>query len=51
MLGNWWGGDQKIRNYAVLGSILPDIDALPYVFEPYYYWLDDRLLRLFGLIR
>lgn len=37
LLGNLWGGDRKIRNYAVLGSILPDVDALPYVFGPYYY--------------
>ncbi|MDB6036473.1 MAG: hypothetical protein JWM99_314 [Verrucomicrobiales bacterium] len=37
LLGNLWGGDRKIRNYAVLGSILPDVDALSYIFGPYYY--------------
>lgn len=39
MLGNLAGVDRRVRNYATIGAILPDIDALPYVFGPYYYGL------------
>lgn len=39
VLGNLAGVDRKVRNYAVIGAILPDIDAIPYVFGPYYYGL------------
>jgi hypothetical protein len=33
------GDDRRLRNYTVISAILPDIDALPYLFGPYYYGL------------
>jgi inner membrane protein len=39
ILGNVSKGDRKLRNYATIGAILPDIDAIPYVFGPYYFGL------------
>ena len=34
------GGDRKLRKWCVIGAILPDIDAIPYVFgaEVYARW-------------
>ena len=34
------GGDRKLRKWCVIGAILPDIDAIPYVFgaEAYARW-------------
>ena len=31
--------DRRVRNYVVVSAILPDIDAIPYVFGPVYYGL------------
>ncbi len=31
--------DRRLRNYIVIAAILPDIDALPYLFGAYYYGL------------
>ena len=39
VLGNAFANDRKVRAYAVIGAILPDIDAIPYIFGPYYYGL------------
>ena len=36
-IGNLGGGDRRLRNYCVLGSVLPDIDAAPYLFGPQAY--------------
>jgi hypothetical protein len=36
-IGNLGGGDRRLRNYCVLGAILPDIDATPYLFGPQAY--------------
>lgn len=39
VIGNLFSVDRKQRNYAVIGAVLPDIDAIPYVFGDYYYGL------------
>ena len=31
LIGNVLAKDRTLRNYAVVGAILPDIDAIPYV--------------------
>jgi len=36
-IGNLGRADRKLRNWCVLGAILPDIDAFPYVFGAQYY--------------
>src|SRR3989442_6187492 len=36
-IGNVGGADRQLRRYCVLGAVLPDIDALPYIFEPQAY--------------
>jgi len=37
VIGNLSGGDRRLRNYCVLGAILPDIDAAAYLFGPEAY--------------
>ena len=39
LIANAGGGDRRLRNYTVIGAVLPDIDAAPYVLGPYYYGL------------
>lgn len=39
MIGNCFSNDRRVRNYATIGAVLPDIDAIPYLFGPYYYGL------------
>lgn len=39
VLGNAFGSDRKVRAYATIGAVLPDIDAIPYIFGPFYYGL------------
>ena len=36
-IGNLGGADRQLRRYCVLGAILPDIDALSYIFGPQAY--------------
>lgn len=36
-IGNLGGGDRRVRNYCTLGAVLPDIDAVAYVFGPKAY--------------
>ena len=36
-IGNFGGADRRLRNYCVVGAILPDIDAIPYIFGAKYY--------------
>lgn len=36
-IGNLGGGDRRIRNYCVLGAVLPDIDAAAFLFGPQAY--------------
>ena len=36
-IGNIGGADRRLRNYCVVGAILPDIDAVPYIFGAKYY--------------
>lgn len=39
-IGNVGGVDRQLRKWCVVGAILPDIDAAPYVFGPeaYGHW-------------
>src|SRR4026207_134601 len=39
-LGNVGGADRDLRKWCVIGAVLPDIDAVPYVFgaEAYARW-------------
>jgi len=37
LIANAGGGERPVRNYVVISAILPDIDALPYLFGPDYY--------------
>jgi hypothetical protein len=37
LIANAGGGQRPVRNYVVISAILPDIDALPYLFGPDYY--------------
>ena len=39
VLANVFAKNRPERNFVVLASVLPDIDALPYLFGPYYYGL------------
>lgn len=39
LIANAGSNERQVRNYVVIGSILPDIDAIPYVFGAYYYGL------------
>jgi membrane-bound metal-dependent hydrolase YbcI (DUF457 family) len=39
LIANVGANDRRIRNYAAIGAVLPDIDALPYVISPLYYGL------------
>jgi membrane-bound metal-dependent hydrolase YbcI (DUF457 family) len=39
-IGNFGGADRDLRKWCVIGAILPDIDAVPYIFgvESYSRW-------------
>ena len=37
MIGNTMENSRRIRNWCVTAAILPDIDAIPYVFGPEAY--------------
>jgi len=39
IIGNAGANERQIRNYTVIGAVLPDIDAIPYVISPFYYGL------------
>jgi hypothetical protein len=39
VIANIGSKDRRVRNYVVIGAVLPDIDALPYVIDPLYYGL------------
>lgn len=34
VIGNLGGGDRRLRNYCVLGAVLPDVDAAAYLLGP-----------------
>ena len=36
-IGNLGGADRRLRNYCVLGAVLPDIDAIPFVISAELY--------------
>jgi len=36
-IGNLGGADRRLRNYCVLGAVLPDVDAATYLFGPQAY--------------
>ena len=39
IIANAGANERQIRNYTVIGAVLPDIDAIPYVISPFYYGL------------
>jgi len=36
-IGNLGGGDRRVRNYCTAGAVLPDVDAVAYLFGPQAY--------------
>src|SRR6266446_1194914 len=36
-IGNFGGADRQLRKWCVIGAILPDIDAIPFVFSAQAY--------------
>jgi len=37
VIGNAGRNDRRLRNWCVVGAVLPNVDAIPYVFGPAAY--------------